>query len=133
MSVSSFIVFGFARWLSRWFPFSFAFGVVSCRMCVLHWHVVYVCDVFCVCFWLPKTERVLKVRTSSFACAQTYTLPTYVHRAKENIKNVENTEIEYVGGFKQHYAVASIGFSVKVKCFLFRHFSVGAKRRRLGQ
>lgn len=77
------------------------------------------CVVYCV-FWLPK-PRVLKVRMSSLIRAHAHVY-VFARHENENIKNVENTEIEYVWGFKQHYVVASIGFSIEENAFYFAIF-----------
>lgn len=75
-------------------------------MCIVHWHVVCMCDVFCVCFWLPKpTQRESVESENELVCLRTnihirHIAYTHVQHENESIKNVENTEIEYVGGFK---------------------------------
>lgn len=70
----------------------------------------YVCVMYFV-FLVAKTESVES--DNELARTHTHTHVRLVSNENEHIKNAENTEIEYVRGFKQHYVVASIGFSGK--------------------
>lgn len=86
------------------------------------WYVLVLCVCCILCFLVAKTESVESENEFAHSRTCTRIRICLASNENENIKNVENTEIEYVWGFKQHYVVASIGFSVEENAFYFAIF-----------